>query len=664
MKHLYIMAIAALLGLSAQAQYMPVSVAKGDVAPRYKTEANVLPPNRATIWTDDISDCSTWTFGNGSGQVNQPWTDIDLNFECSTVGSSGFYNGWAGGDADGTPAPGMNSTTGDNGFLLVDSDLYGAEVQYDAAYIENSWAQTAQPLDLTDNPYVTMTFETRYRCWDNGASDGSEKCFIEISRDGTSWPTLTSSYVETWDQEGIVVYGEDSVQCRYEVFPESETGFQTDDPSVLDFDISAAAGGQETVWIRFRWVGTWGYAWEIDDIEVYDTPANDVRIDNYASSTNYLQTGWYENGTWALSQIPSYLEAGAKVYNVGYEDQTNVAIDLDVNGTVYTSDTIDVLAYQANDTLRMPYQPTMLGDYTLTYQLFADSTDENPGNNTITQSFSVADLQYGRDNGEIVTVWPPADDGLSLVDYMAMPLYDIHNNVTIYGVDVAVMDGAEPAEVRGMLMDMTLAGGLPPADQYFGTLIESEVVELATDYTNAAGAEEITWITLAFEEPYEAAAGAWLGAAFESFGGYNVQTAESQFVEDGTAWYYGPFGANQTYGWYFSNNTPMVRLNLDPSASTTLNVNDVTAMSGFELFPAFPNPAVDETRMQFRLDRAAEVTFELRDITGKLVEVRDLGTQLAGYSSFMVNTSALSAGSYTATLNVDNARTTQKLMVK
>ena len=473
---------------------------------------------------------------------------------------------------------------------------------------------------------------------------------------------MTSSYVETWDQEGIVVYGEDSVQCRYEVFPESETGFQTDDPSVLDFDISAAAGGQETVWIRFRWVGTWGYAWEIDDIEVYDTPANDVRIDNYASSTNYLQTGWYENGTWALSQIPSYLEAGAKVFNVGYEDQTNVAIDLDVNGTVYTSDTIDVLAYQANDTLRMPYQPTMLGDYTLTYQLFADSTDENPGNNAITQNFSVADLQYGRDNGEIVTVWPPADN--SLVDYMAMPLYDIHNDVTIYGVDVAVMDGAETAEVRGMLMDMTLAGGLPPADQYFGTLIESEVVELATDYTNAVDAEEITWITLAFEEPYEAAAGAWLGAAFESFGGYNVQTAESQFVEDGTAWYYGPFGANQTYGWYFSNNTPMVRLNLDPSASTTLNVNDVTAMSGFELFPAFPNPAVDETRMQFRLDRAAEVTFELRDITGKLVEVRDLGTQPAGYSSFMVNTSALSAGSYTATLNVDNARTTQKLMVK
>ena len=157
MKHLYIAAFAALLGLSAQAQYMPVSVAKGDVAPRYKTEANVLPPNRVEIWSDDISDCSTWTFGNGSGQVNQPWTDIDLDFECSTVGSSGFFNQWAGGDGDGAAAPGMNSTTADNGFLLVDSDLYGAEVQYDAAYIENSWAQTAQPINLADHPYVTMT---------------------------------------------------------------------------------------------------------------------------------------------------------------------------------------------------------------------------------------------------------------------------------------------------------------------------------------------------------------------------------------------------------------------------------------------------------------------------------------------------------------------------
>ena len=107
----------------------------------------------------------------------------------------------------------------------------------------------------------------------------------------------------------------------------------------------------------------------------------------------------------------------------------------------------------------------------------------------------------------------------------------------------------------------------------------------------------------------------------------------------------------------------MVRLNLDPNATTTMSVGEV-ATEGFELFPAFPNPASDNTRIQFRLDQASEVTFELRDVTGKLVEVRDLGMQPAGYNSLVVETAALGAGSYTATLVVNGAVSTQKLMVK
>ena len=31
------------------------------------------------------------------------------------------------------PQPAMNSTTSDNGFLMVDSDLFGADANYDAA---------------------------------------------------------------------------------------------------------------------------------------------------------------------------------------------------------------------------------------------------------------------------------------------------------------------------------------------------------------------------------------------------------------------------------------------------------------------------------------------------------------------------------------------------
>ena len=110
-------------------------------AKAFSTSRQSRSQQTEVIWTDDISDCSTWTFGNGSGEVNQPWTDIDLDFQCSTVGSSGFYNQWAGGDGDGSPAPGMNSTTGDNGFLLVDSDLFGVFIPI-VAPIANKYAGT------------------------------------------------------------------------------------------------------------------------------------------------------------------------------------------------------------------------------------------------------------------------------------------------------------------------------------------------------------------------------------------------------------------------------------------------------------------------------------------------------------------------------------------
>ena len=536
--------------------------------------------------------------------------------------------------------------------------MFGADANYDASWVENSWAQTVDPIDCSAYPYVSISFQTRYRCWDNGASDGSEKCFVEISRDGTTWPTLTNAYTTEWMNEGMVDYDGEMVQCRYEVFPDSETGFQTDNPSILEFDITEAAGEQGTIWVRFRWVGTWGYSWEIDDVEVYETPENDTRIDNYLSYSNYFQTGLYEYGAWAQSQIPEDLQAGAKVYNVGYADQANVMMDLDVNGNAYTSNTLDTLGYAANDTLVVSYQPTGLGTQTLNYLLSADAEDENPGNNSASQSFDVTDLQYGRDNGVVTAAFP--GDGTD--DFIAMPLYDIINDVTIYGIDVAILDGSEEGTpIRGFLVDML--DDLALTEQYGGELISSAEVDMATGYTNS-GEGDIVWYTLALEEPYEAAAGDWIGAAFEHYGGANVQIGEAQFTYDQTAFVYGPFGSGSAYDWYFSNEVPMVRLNLDPSATTTVNVEEVATMSGFELFPAFPNPANDNTRFQFRLDQTSDVTFELRDITGKLVEQRDLGTQPSGYNSFLIETSAFGAGSYTAILTVNGARTTQKLMVK
>lgn len=635
---------------------MPVQAAKDVQASGVyvNTEAPVQAA-RAVFWSHDcnVDNCSDWSFDNGAYEVGAPWTDIDINFECTTDGPSGPYNQWAGGSGDGSAASSMNSTTSSNGTIMVDSDLFGADANYDANWVENCWFQTVAPIDCSDHPYVSISLETRYRCWDNGGSDDSEKCLIEVSRDGINWPAI-----DNWDEaSGYVIYGTDTVASRKEVFPGYGTSDTSDNPSLLEFDITDAAGGQAEVYVRFRWSGTWGYSWEIDDIQVYDTPANDTRIDNYLSYTDYERSGYYEYGAWPLSQIPADLSAAAKVYNVGFEDQTNVTLDVTAAGTTAYSTPI-TLSYATADTLSAAYMPTALGPVTVDYLLTADAADENPGNNMASQSFEVTDLSWGRDEGTPINAAP--GDGTD--DYIAVSLFDIVDDVVIYAIDVAVMDGSE----TGTSIITHLFDGFDDnflAEQYGGILQSTDEFDIIAGNTNAVGEPVTTWYTLVFDEPYLASAGDWLGAGFEHYGGSNVQYGESKYTQDNTAFIYGPFGSGSAYDWYYTNEVPMVRLNLNPNAVNTISEETVNT-TGFEMFPSFPNPTNGVTRVQFRLDRAADVNFDVIDITGKIVYTLDMGTQAPGYNSISVDASEFAAGVYTYTLSVDGERSTDRLMVK
>ena len=654
MKQVYFFLTAMLVGTFATAQGLqPVNAAKDKMS---FNKASYAPTqiDRDSFWSHDCNsaNCSDWVFENAADEIGAPWTDIDINFECATAGPSGPYNQWAGGTGDGSPADAMNSTTSDNGTLMVDSDLFGADAGYDAAWVENCWVTTANPIDCSAEEFVSISIETRYRCWDNGSSDDSEKCFIEISRDGVNWPDVSTLTVE----EGTVDYGAGPVQSRWEVFEGYGTGDGSDNPSLLEFDITEAAGNQPTVYIRFRWSGTWGYSWEIDDILLYQTPENDTRIDNYASYTDYERTFVYEYGAWEQSQIPADLQAAVKAYNVGYAEQTGVTLELDANGTVNGSDAI-TLANQQNDTLAVPYQPAGVGTVNLAYTLFADAEDENPGNNTLEQSFEVTNLTFGRDDGNAYISAP--SDGTD--DYIAMSLYDIVEDVTIYAIDVAIMDGSESfTPIVAHLFDGTEETFLE--EQYGGIIVSSQEYDLVPGNTNAEGEAVTTWYHFILDEPYEASAGDWLGAGFEHYGGANVQYGESKFTQDQTAFIYGPFGSGSVYDWYYNNDVPMIRLNFD--ANVTENVNEVANTQGFEMFPSFPNPTNAVTTVKFNLDNASDVSFEMHDITGKVVYSLDMGTQAPGMNSITVDASGFAAGAYTYTLTVNGERATDRLMVK
>jgi hypothetical protein len=647
MKQVYFFLAAMFVGTIASAQViLPVQAAK-DVKAFHKESDSPVQIDREAFWSHDCNsdNCSDWVFGNGALEAGTPWEGIDLNFECTYDGPSGPYNGWAGGSGDGSAASAFNSTTSSNGIILMDSDLYGNQ-----SGVENSWFSTVNPIDCSAHPNVSISFQTRYRYWDDLSTDA--QCFIEVSRDGVNWPTI-----ETRDEEsGFVVYDGVEVPSRRVLFPGWGNGDQSNNPSILEFDITEAAGGQAEVYIRFRWSGTWGYSWEIDDIEIYDTPANDTRIDSYLSYTDYERTGVYEYGAWAQSQIPADLTAAVKAYNLGYEDQTGVTLEVTAGGVTAASDAIS-LAYGTADTLGVAYQPAGLGTVTVDYSLMADAEDENPANNSASQSFEVTDLSWGRDDGFIVYATP--NEGTD--DYIAMSLFDIVEDVTIYAIDVAIMNGYEPgtscvAHIFDGLDDNFLG------DQYGGILVSTDEYDLIAGNGNTVGEEVSTWYHFVFDDPYEASAGDWLGVAFEHYGGSSVQYGESKYTQDQTAFIYGPFGAGSAYDWYYTNDVPMVRLNLDENVVD--NVTEVSNHIGFEMFASFPNPTNGTSSIKFNLDHASEVSFEMCDITGKVVYSLDMGTQAPGHNSITVDASEFASGVYTYTLTVDGERATNRLMVK
>jgi len=528
------------------------------------TQAPVVSDDLPWTHQCSIEDCDSWVFDNGSSIVGSPWFDIDLNFECSLEGPAGPYNQWAGGIGDFNAASAMNSTTADNGLLIVDSDLFGADANYDAAWIENSWVQTVAPINCAATENVKIAFQTRYRCWDNGASDDSEKCLVEISRDGINWPDINTFS----ELDGGVDYGNGVVvPSRWEVFPGYNTNSQTDNPSFVDFDISSAAGLQEEVWIRFRWKGTWGYSWEIDDIIISELPENDIRIESYVSTTDFQNTGIYELGAIPIDYLSSNQQAAVDVRNVGLLDQSGVQLSLTVDNSLISNSSPTMLYNGETITLQVPYslqEASSIGFHEIGFSVSGNLPDANPADNFTSRSIEITEHQIGRDNGQMSAPFPEeATD-----DFIALNPFLFGEEVTIYGVDVAFVEGSESgAEIVAHLFDPADPNYL--SEQYGGLVTSTDVKSLSEDMMNTGSEPEVNWYTLTFDNPLTVPSGTPIAAAIESYGGMGVQIWEAQYTYNNTSFTYGPFGSGSAYDWYYTNEVPMIRLNLDPEATST-----------------------------------------------------------------------------------------------
>jgi hypothetical protein len=109
---------------------------------------------------------------------------------------------------------------------------------------------------------------------------------------------------------------------------------------------------------------------------------------------------------------------------------------------------------------------------------------------------------------------------------------------------------------------------------------------------------------------------------------------------------------DNTFKWFTSRSySPAVRLILSNRVSVD-EVNDGT----LKTFQLYPNPSTTVSTVNYELNKAGYIAYEVRDIQGKLVTYSNLGQKAAGAHNFQLPVSEWVAGQYEISLVVDGQR--------
>lgn len=617
MKKIYSFALVMASCVVAQAQSNNIAPAARKVQYQEfqnRNNAEAASANRDIIWQDDFSNAAIWTIAHDG--------TFDSDFEIGVgLESAGQY---------GTPA--IVSTTVANGYAMYNSDGFNnsAGVAYEQAHIT-----TASPIDLTAYPNVIVEFETQYRRFTD------EQTYMIISTDGT-FPTLDDPALDISGLPGVYRVWEDG-ELTQSVSPGN--------PTVRSFNISEIAGGAAQVWVRFQFTGIWGYAWYIDDVQIYEQYQHDAKMFNaYVSSTG---TG-EEYARIPENQVPAEMNIGCMVKNLGYEAMTNITVNIDIDGSVSTYTQAELLP---GDTLMVDdyvAAPASLGLHNVTYTVTSDQTaTDGDGSNDAAARYYEVTAATGIYSLDGLGVHPTGTEVLtSLGTNSFTDNADEIMLMTYYQLE----ESADLISVRVELASTTVAGG-DILIQIHDTLdIFSDVVDNALGYSEQYTVTEADvaagFINIPLVDPLTLDAnGYYVSAALFSNGNAN----DIRILDDLTVPQ--PGAASMIYlptdGVVYSNgNAYAIQLNFDPTSAVEEAL--VTALEGVNIYP---NPVANGI-LTIATGQRENFSVEVFDSVGALVVSKRFNMNTT------VDVSALANGVYTVRVNSANASTTQLVTVQ
>jgi hypothetical protein len=623
MKKFYLTGVILMIGLVSFGQSAPKKVSLKQTGERITKAPRIDIESQRTgggaIWSDDFSDPSTWETGFDATACTLEW-EIGQNLGCG---------GFATIDT-------IQSTTAFNGYAMIDSDEYGGE--NGGTEVEDSWFTTASSIDLSGIPAVVLEFETQYYSWT------SEKCYVVTSTNNTDWPELTPTTDITM------------MPNVYEVWPGMETQGNVDNPTLKRINISQSAGDQATVWVRFHWTGTWGYAWFVDDVKILPQPAADIEMQ--AAYVSHNGTG-YEYGRIPNSQTGQDILVGSTVYNFGAENAENLAWTADFTGPTPFSVSGSLAVLESDSTVDMEdmsiNSALSPGMYTGTFSVESDADNASGtefGNNGGMREFMVTDNDvYSIDGIDVYTnptlgalgtnSFTDAEEGFMMFAY-----YDIVGDASIEGIEIQLA----ASSVGGATLQVALHDTADiNADNVVDPLEQSDVVTV-TQADIDAGV-----LYVPFSEPFELSDNAYY-AGVEMFGdSLNI----IRILDDETVPQ--PFFASRIYipndQVYTNGNAVGIRLR--GVIGESVGIEEQGDLANMTISP---NPSTGLVSVKVNLEGASTLDIKVVSIDGATVAAVSTD-RVSGVYKQNLDLSNLANGVYFVKVTTEAGLRTEKIMI-
>lgn len=552
------------------------------------------------VWSDNFSTATNWTIDN-SGQTGAGF-GWDLN---SSV--DGWYFG----------SP-INSTSDGNFAELSNGDpsVSPATQALNVVYT----LTTANPIDLTMSGTDLVLSFLQYGALFNDSQE------FQISTDGTTFTTIGSNNEEeVLSQSGGAAYA---------------------NPYLKTINLANQLAGETQLWIRFSWTtrfpaqaanaNVWiTYGWMIDDVTLTTMPDYDLKItDNYWGTAGL---GYYQIPDEQIAPI----DYSVNVINEGSQDLTDVQLGVNINAGVFTgtSNMADIASLDTDSLgLTTQFTPAGVGSYSVVRTLTMTEADDVPTNNALsTITFTVGDNIYARDNNT------PNGYTTSTTGFETGNFYDIWADQVVKGVNVRIASGT-PANIEVYARIYKIENG----DLVWQ--IESDLIPVPSssfsnsNYTIYLGDEYL----MEANNTYLVVVGSYDANLRIANAGTSVD--QTSFFLDGNDM--------ETDDLFYQNDTPMVRLNFDP----TLSADEIAEVATNVV--AAPNPFNNETSVSFNLKNSAEVALVVTDMAGRTVYTVDATTMNAGAQAIAIDAAAFNAGIYSYTLTIDGKSITNRIVKK